>query len=94
MINDLERNEILILDPHSILRTKQATREHQGSNQQPDAQKDEKCTFLGNVHHWLCEQFVQPFHHHYAYEDLEDYSQHRDGIVLIQKEAISQSKLK
>ena len=94
MINDLEENEILTLDPHSILRTKQATPENQESNQQSHAQQDGKLTFLGSVRHWFREQFSPLFPHHYLDEASEGYSQSRGGIVLIQTEAISQSKLK
>jgi hypothetical protein len=90
----IEKDEILTLDPHLILRTKQATLERQESNQQSNARQDEKRSFLGNTRHWFHKQVVRPFSHRDYYEALEDYSQHRDGIVLIQKEVISQSKLK
>mgnify|MGYP000137323743 CR=1 FL=1 len=94
MIYDLKEDEILTHDPHLILQTKKVTPERQESNQQPDAQRGGKQTFLANVCHWFYEQVARPFSHRDLYEALEDYSQHRDGIVLIQKEAISQSKLK
>jgi len=83
-----------MLDQHLEWQTTKDSTEMKETPQSQDALQREKYGVLGRLLRLFYEPFRQlPFPHDF-YEVIEDYSPHRDGIVLLQKEAICPNKYK